>query len=185
MILAKFRYSFNQITRSYNRASAIMSGTPNGEPPSKKAKTGWENYTLNCSEALIKVDEGKHFADLLDIDVSALQGIGPRSSDVLESLRIKTVKELAEYKYFHMARCIATLAETETKNGRVEGSVMNLDKGVTKEWESSHFRKSLKHLLKLLKEYQKMLPICFVIWASRRLDIWLLLNIVAGQKQLL
>eukprot|EP00961_Rhodomonas_salina_P247213 3339946-Rhodomonas_salina.6 len=114
------------------------------EPPAKKAKTtGWEEHALNCSEALMKADEAKHFADMMEAPVSTLQGIGEKSSEVLEVLRIETVKDLANYEYFHIARALATLAETETEGGRLDGSVMNVDKAVDKEWET----KTLKEIV--------------------------------------
>mmetsp|Transcript_64297 Transcript_64297/g.76117 ORF Transcript_64297/g.76117 Transcript_64297/m.76117 type:complete len:187 (-) Transcript_64297:234-794(-) len=107
------------------------------EPPMKKIKTtGWENYTLNCSKALMKDDEGKHFADIASAPVSTLEGIGAMSTDVLEHLGCKTVKDLATYKYFLLARALVTMAETEVKGDRSDDSVMNVDKGVDKEWES-------------------------------------------------
>lgn len=114
------------------------------EPSPKKAKTengdeeptGWENHTLNISEALMKADEGRHLADVVDADVSTLQGIGPSSTMVLSALGVKTIKELATYKYFLMARALKTLSETETKGGRPEGSRMNVDKAVDKAYEA-------------------------------------------------
>jgi nucleotidyltransferase/DNA polymerase involved in DNA repair len=114
------------------------------EPAAKKAKTqeengeptGWENHTLNISEALMKDDEGRHLADVIEEEVSTLQGIGPHSTQVLKALHIKTIGDLATYKYFLLARALKTLAETETKDGRLTGSVMNVDKAVDKAWEA-------------------------------------------------
>jgi hypothetical protein len=115
--------------------------SPDDEPAAKKAKTddeptGWEDHTMNASEAVMKADEGLHFTELKDADVSTLQGIGPFSSEVLKSLGVKTVADLAEYKFFLMARAVKTLAETETKGGRPKCSVMNIDKAVDKDWEA-------------------------------------------------
>mmetsp|Transcript_119659 Transcript_119659/g.178766 ORF Transcript_119659/g.178766 Transcript_119659/m.178766 type:complete len:193 (-) Transcript_119659:223-801(-) len=115
------------------------------EPASKKAKTdevdadeptGWEDHTMNISEAVMKADEGKHINDLKDAEVSTLQGIGKFSSEVLKSLGVQTVADLAKYKFFLMARSLKTLAETEVKGDRPEGSVMNVDKAVDKSWEA-------------------------------------------------
>jgi len=117
------------------------------EPAAKKAKTdeptGWEDHTMNVSEALIKADEMKHFNDLKDADIETIQGIGKLSSGALQHLGVKTVSDLASYKYFLMARAIKTLSETETKGGRLKGSVMNIDNAVDKEWEP----KSMKEIV--------------------------------------
>ena len=112
------------------KAKLDENGHVEGEPP------GWEDHQLNCSEAVMKGDETKHFSDLKSADVSTLQGIGPKSTDVLSALKITTVEELGKYKFFLMARALATMAETETKGGRIEGTVMNVDKAVDKEWEN-------------------------------------------------
>lgn len=87
------------------------------EPEAKKMKTtGWEDHTLNISEAIMKADEGKFLKELAGSEtVETLQGIGPKSDVVLEALGVKSMKDLATYKYFLMARSIVTLAESETK----------------------------------------------------------------------
>lgn len=113
------------------------------EPEAKKQKTtGWEDHTLNISEAVMKADEGSFITTLAGANVEVLQGIGPKADAVLEALKVKTVEDLATYKYFLIARSIVTLAETETEGGRPDGSVMNLDKAVDKEFEP----KSLKEI---------------------------------------
>eukprot|EP00566_Odontella_aurita_P028102 CAMPEP_0113577662 /NCGR_PEP_ID=MMETSP0015_2-20120614/29009_1 /TAXON_ID=2838 /ORGANISM="Odontella" /LENGTH=189 /DNA_ID=CAMNT_0000481299 /DNA_START=97 /DNA_END=666 /DNA_ORIENTATION=- /assembly_acc=CAM_ASM_000160 len=123
-----------------------MSTEEAAEPPTKKVKeetTGWESHTLNSSEAFMKADEGRSFTSLATDSVSVLQGIGPVATRVLEVLKLKTVEDLAKYKFFLMARALLTLSETETEGGRPEGSVMNVDKAVDKEYES----KSLKEIV--------------------------------------
>lgn len=106
------------------------------EPEAKKAKTetGWEEYTLNCSLALMKDKEGLHLADITDI--ADIQGIGPHSEEALKSLGVKTVKELATYKFFLLARALTTMAETEKEGDRPKDSVMNVDKAVDKDYEN-------------------------------------------------
>ena len=101
---------------------------------------GQKGYKMNISEALMKAAEAKPLNELKDANVAVLQGIGPFSSQVMEKLGVKTVNDLATYKYFLMARAIKTLAETETEGGRLDGSVMNIDKAVDKEWESKSLR---------------------------------------------
>lgn len=110
------------------------------EPATKKAKgddgeavakTGWESHTMNIAEAVVIDSEGAHLSTIADGPVSALQGIGPVSSKVAEVLGINTVRELADYKYFKMARAIVTLEACEVEGKRPAGSVMNIDKAVS------------------------------------------------------
>jgi len=113
------------------------------EPVAKKIKTGYEEHILNISEAVMKGDEADHFKELLGKSVSTMQGIGTQATEVVEHLGLDTVQDLADYKYFKWARALSTLAETETEGGRLEGSMMNVDKMVTKEYET----KSLKEIV--------------------------------------
>mmetsp|Transcript_55741 Transcript_55741/g.63273 ORF Transcript_55741/g.63273 Transcript_55741/m.63273 type:complete len:219 (-) Transcript_55741:81-737(-) len=105
--------------------------------------TGFEEHTLNISEAVMKEDETASFVGLLGKPVSTLQGMGPKSSELANALGLKTVQDLADYKYFHWARSIKTLSETETEDGRSEGSRMNIDKMVDKAYET----KTLKEIV--------------------------------------
>ena len=68
--------------------------------------------------------------------VTTFQGIGPKHSQDLESLGIKTIGQLAEYKFFHLARSISVLASTEEIDGRHDDSEMNMLKGIDKEFQS-------------------------------------------------
>jgi hypothetical protein len=111
------------------------------EPAAKKMKpTGWEDHTLNVSEAVMKADEGRFLTELAGEDVPVLQGIGPKSDIVLEALGVKTFEDLATYKYFLLARAIVTLAETETEGGRPDSSCMNIDNAVDKKFETKSFK---------------------------------------------
>ena len=106
---------------------------------SKKAAAAGP-HALNCAKVLSKGDAGgKHFSDLIQLPVHDLQGIGPKHENELKQLGIKTIENLANYKFFHLARSIVTLAETEVENGRLEDAVMNIDKGVDKAYEQMSF----------------------------------------------
>jgi nucleotidyltransferase/DNA polymerase involved in DNA repair len=121
-------------------------------PPAKKAKlTGWEDHKLNCSEALMKKDEGKHLTEISKSDILTIQGIGDFHAGVLEHLHIRTVGELAKYKYFLMARGIKTLAEQETKDGRLAGSVMNIDNAIVSAAETKSFTEMVESPIHILE----------------------------------
>mmetsp|Transcript_4722 Transcript_4722/g.9957 ORF Transcript_4722/g.9957 Transcript_4722/m.9957 type:complete len:201 (+) Transcript_4722:125-727(+) len=97
-------------------------------------------HTLNCEKALMKRDEGRPFSELIREDISALQGIGPKAVEVLHGAGVRTIEDLATYKYFHVARSVTQLARTGAEGGvRVSGSVMNIDRAVDKAFESKRF----------------------------------------------
>jgi predicted flap endonuclease-1-like 5' DNA nuclease len=114
------------------------------EPPSKQQKTGWEDYSLNCNGLLMKADEGSHFSALVDAPLTKMEGIGSMSEDVLSGLGCETIKDLATYKFFLLARALVVLAGTEEAGKRDVSSAMNIDKAVDKEWE----HKSLMEIAK-------------------------------------
>eukprot|EP00980_Cylindrotheca_fusiformis_P002386 scaffold558_cov111-Cylindrotheca_fusiformis.AAC.4 len=100
-------------------------------------------HQLNINLAVVKKEEGQSFNELVTHPVTTLQGIGPKHSEQLESLGIKTIQKLADYKFFHLAKAIQTLSDAEEENSRMEGSAMNLNKGLDKAFE--HY--SLQELL--------------------------------------
>jgi predicted flap endonuclease-1-like 5' DNA nuclease len=136
---------------SYGKQNrAIMS-----EPPAKKTKTGWEEHLCNCNEALMKKDEVDHLTSISKSPVTILQGIGEKHNELLEHLGIKTVEDLATYKFYLMARALKTLAEVEEKDGRKAESVMNVDKAVDKAQEKLTFSEMVAspiHILQGLSE---------------------------------
>lgn len=115
------------------------------EPPTKKAKTtspeDWKDHTLNIEEAIVKDYEASSFNDIAKSNIQVLQGIGPKSDMILEAMKLETVKDLADYKYFKMAKAIQTLAKTEGK--RLSGSTMNADLALDKEFETKSFKEVL------------------------------------------
>lgn len=110
------------------------------EPATKKSKgadgeavekTGWESYTMNVAEAVMSDVEGMHLAAIVDGPVSGIQGIGPVATKVAEVLGIDTVRELATFKFFKLARAITCLQPTEVEGKRPAASVMNIDTAVS------------------------------------------------------
>lgn len=96
---------------------------------------GPPDYKLNTGKALKKAYERQSFGNLAQQSVECLQGIGPKHAEELKELNLKTIQQLADYKFFHLARSMATLAKAETEGGRLEGTTMNINKAVDKEFE--------------------------------------------------
>lgn len=93
--------------------------------------------------ALKNPDERQSFQHLTKQPVETLQGIGPKHAEKLHSLNLKTIEQLAEYKFFKLAQFITTLAKVEEDGGRLENTLMNLNKGLVKAFEA----KSLNELV--------------------------------------
>lgn len=99
----------------------------------------------------MKKDEGRHLAEIAKSDILTLQGIGDFHAGVLEHLGVRTVGELAKYKYFLIARGIKTLSEVETKDGRLTGSVMNIDNCIVSAAETKSFTEMVASPLHILE----------------------------------
>ena len=104
------------------------------------AQRASSSHQLTAALALVKSEERDSFAEAAARPVTALQGIGPKHAAELKSLGIETVRQLADYKFFHLARAIDTLGDAEEPGGRLEGAALNIDKGVDKEHEHLHFK---------------------------------------------
>jgi hypothetical protein len=70
-------------------------------------------------------------------------------------LKIHTVEQLATYKFYQIAKSIKTLAEVETKGGRLSDSVMNIDHAVDKKDETKSFKEMLSSPLHILEGLTK------------------------------
>ena len=55
-------------------------------------------HTMDINTAVQKPHEKKALSELVDAPVSVLQGVGPKSAEVLGELGVHTVKDLAEFK---------------------------------------------------------------------------------------
>merc|ERR1712007_425191 len=121
-------------------ASGAASGAPSPKKPKKERA-----YLLNINDAVDKEYEGSSFTELCDAPVSAIQGIGPVASAMLKKLKVKTVRDLGTWKFYKMAKSIVALAPKEKENGRVDGSILNINAAMDK----AHEVKSLTQIMTL------------------------------------
>lgn len=69
---------------------------------------------MNINKILDKAYEGKSFKELVDAPVSAIAGISDEGGKVLEQkFKIKTIGDLAKFKYAKIAEAIVELAGQE------------------------------------------------------------------------
>lgn len=70
-----------------------------------------EQSRLNVDQALEHQHAGKSFKDILKLPPSALLGL--EADDLLLSFHIKSIQDLGNWKYGHIANAIVTLADLE------------------------------------------------------------------------
>jgi len=117
-------------------------GAADAGSAAKRAKA--EDYQLNTNLALDKEHEGKSFNEIIKLSPSALQGLAGRADKMLAHFRIRTIEDLGKWKYFLIARSIASLAKTEEKGKRHADARSNINKALDK----AHEKKSLNAILK-------------------------------------
>lgn len=71
---------------------------------SEAAAPGWAEHNLNANFCVMKDSEGKLLSEIASSDCQILQGIGDKSKELIDALGVKTVKDLAEYKYYRIAK---------------------------------------------------------------------------------
>jgi len=131
-----------------DEAQGDADATPEATPsPAKKARKSAVSkpYNLNINQAVDKEYEGSSFKELCSAPVGALQGIGPKGQEIFKKLKIKTVKDLALYKFYRIAKSMVALAPTEQAGKREEGALINVNSAMDK----AHEAKSLKEMIAL------------------------------------
>lgn len=68
---------------------------------------------LNINKALDKAYEGKSFKELVDMPLAGFAGITDESAKALEHFGVKTVADLASWKFVGWAQAIVALAKAE------------------------------------------------------------------------
>lgn len=68
---------------------------------------------ININKALDKKYEGKSLKELTEIPVEGLEGLSAEQGALLAKLGVKTVRDLAEWKYVAWAQAIVALAKVE------------------------------------------------------------------------
>ncbi len=68
---------------------------------------------VNINKLVDKAYEEKSIKEILDAPPSALEGLTPRHDEILAELKIKTVRDLANWKHALNARALDQLAAHE------------------------------------------------------------------------
>ena len=83
--------------------------------------------TMNLDNCLDKEHETKSLKEILELPISALEGLTTTADETLKDLGVKTIEDLATLKFCLWAEAIVTLApyeETKTKEERKLASAL-------------------------------------------------------------
>ena len=152
--------------------SAAAKQAVDHQPPTKQTKTGWENYELNCNNALNATESSLHFATLAQAPVTVLKGIGMHSGLILKNMGCELVHELASNKYWRLARAVAVLAKAEEPGQRPSDSWMNIDRALVQEYEGKSLQEVVQAPVRHCKALGHKNPACLNPWAFTPSRIW-------------
>ena len=117
----------------------------------KKQKVEKPAYTLNVNLALDKEHESKSFAEIIKLPPSALQGLAERADTMLNKFKVNTIEELANWRFYQVAKAISILSEVEEEGGRDQSGESNINAALDKEWETKSFKEILDAPLSALQ----------------------------------
>ncbi|MFD9892291.1 hypothetical protein [Amycolatopsis sp. NPDC058986] len=69
--------------------------------------------SLNLDKLVDKAWEDKSIKELLEAPPSALEGLTPKHDELLAELKIKTIRDLGNWKYATKAAALVDLADAE------------------------------------------------------------------------
>ena len=72
-----------------------------------------EGNRQNLNKALDQAWETRSLVDIAGAPIEALQGVGPKAGESLAKLGLKTISDLADYKFCRWAEAIVAAAEFE------------------------------------------------------------------------
>jgi len=111
-------------------------------------------HGMNVNKAVDKDFEGKSLKEILDSQISTIQGLTDMTQDALAALDLHTVRDLGNWRFYRMAHAIVTLAEKEDDLHPPASRSMNIREALDLEHET----KTLKQVLKLPPSAFNMFP---------------------------
>jgi len=116
-----------------------------------KPKSPPTGYLMNVNNAVDVAYHGTALRQIIDLPVTALQGIGEQRAEVLNKFKVKTVRDLANWKFYQIAKSIKALAEVEEEDGRVETSMQNINDALDKDFEKSSLSTIMQQKVEVLQ----------------------------------
>jgi len=137
-------------------------------PSTKKAKSSddknpkelqklHEGYVMNMNGALVEEHQGTPLRKLVNLPVTVLQGISEKQATVLSAhFKVKTVRDLANWKFHVIAKAMQALAVVEWTNGRRDASLQNINDALDQEFEKQSIRTIMEQRAEVLQGVGKV-----------------------------
>jgi len=119
-----------------------------------------EGYVMNVNGALVEAHRGTPLRDVVNLPTTVLQGITEKQAKVLsEDFKVKTVRDLANWKFYQIAKSMKALAEVEERSGRQDTSLQNINDAVDKQFEKKLITTIMDQKIEVLQGVGKFLQV--------------------------
>merc|ERR550517_2233134 len=119
-----------------------------------------DGYLMNVNGALVEAHQGTPLRNVVNLPVTVLQAISDEQAKVLsENFEVRTVRDLANWKFYQIANCVLALGGVEEKNGRQDSSLQNINDAVDKQFEKSSITTIMEQKAQVLQGVGKYLQL--------------------------
>jgi len=119
-----------------------------------------EGYLMNVNGALVEAYQGTPFRNVVNLPVTVLRAISEEQAKVLsQNFEVRSVRDLANWKFYQIANSMLALAEVEEKNGRQDLSLQNINDAVDKQFEKSSITTIMEQKAQVLQGVGKFLQL--------------------------
>jgi len=126
----------------------------NDQPMTEKLQEG---YVMNVNGALVETHQGTPLRNLVNLPVTVLKGISEKQAKVLSAdFKVRTVRDLANWKFYVIAKSMQALAEVEEKNGRQDTSLQNVNDALDQEFEKQSITTIMEQKVDVLQGVGKV-----------------------------
>jgi len=117
-----------------------------------------EGYLMNVNGALVGAHQGTPLRNIVNLPVTVLQDISEAQAKVLsKNFEVRTVRDLANWKFYQIANSMLALTEVEEKNGRLDSSLQNMNDAVDKQFEKNSITTIMEQKAEVLQGVGKFL----------------------------
>jgi len=119
-----------------------------------------EGYVMNVNGMLVEAHQGTPLRNLVNLPITVLKGISEKQAKVLSSdFKVRTVRDLANWKFYIIAKSIQALTEVEEINGRQDTSLQNINDALDQEFEKQTMTTIMEQKTEVLQGVGKVLQV--------------------------
>ena len=109
-------------------------------------------YELKKS-CICKEHQNKSYREILDLPPSVFIGLDDQEDvdSIFKRFQIETIRDLGNWKFYHIAKSILYLAGTEEPGKRSKEAISNMNQALMKEWETKPMKDMVEAPISILQ----------------------------------